>query len=95
MGRFIPSKGPLQAIDIARATGLRLLLAGPCNEYYRETIQPFVDGHSVEYVGYVCGEERSQLLGGARALVYPVEVPEPFGLVMVAREVRSDSSASS
>jgi glycosyltransferase involved in cell wall biosynthesis len=42
-----------------------------------------VDGRSVEYLGYVSGEERSRLLGGAQALLYPVEAPEPFGLVMV------------
>jgi glycosyltransferase involved in cell wall biosynthesis len=83
LGRFIQGKGPLQAITIARAIGLRLLLAGPCNDYFRESIQPLVDGHSVEYVGYVGGAQRSQLLGGARALLYPVEAPEPFGLVMV------------
>jgi glycosyltransferase involved in cell wall biosynthesis len=83
LGRFIPGKGPLQAIAVARASGLRLLLAGPCNDYFREVVEPLVDGRSVEYLGYVSGEERSQLLGCALALLYPVEAPEPFGLVMV------------
>jgi glycosyltransferase involved in cell wall biosynthesis len=83
LGRFIPGKGPLQAIAIAQALGLRLLLAGPCNDYFRETIQPLVDGRSVEYAGYISGAARTQLLGGARALLYPLEAPEPFGLVMV------------
>jgi glycosyltransferase involved in cell wall biosynthesis len=83
LGRFIPGKGPLEAITVARALGLRLLLAGPCNEYFREVVEPLVDGRSVEYLGYVSGEERSQLLGGARTLLYPLEAPEPFGLVMV------------
>jgi glycosyltransferase involved in cell wall biosynthesis len=83
LGRFIPGKGPLQAIAVARALGLRLLLAGPSNDYFRKTVQPFVDGRSVQYVGYVGSAERTRLLGGARALLYPVEAPEPFGLVMV------------
>jgi glycosyltransferase involved in cell wall biosynthesis len=83
LGRFIPGKGPLRAIAVARALGLRLLLAGPRNDYFREHIEPLVDGRSVEYVGRVSGPERDRLLGGARALLYPVEAPEPFGLVPV------------
>src|SRR5205807_2037104 len=41
-----------------------------------------VDGRSVEYVGHVSGADRDRLLGGARALLYPIEAPEPFGLVL-------------
>src|SRR5256885_6607597 len=62
---------------------MRLLLAGPLSDYYREQVESFVDGRSVEYVGFVTGSERNQLLGGARALLYPVQAPEPFGLVQV------------
>jgi glycosyltransferase involved in cell wall biosynthesis len=83
LGRFIPGKGPLRAIAAARALGLRLLLAGPRNDYFREHVQPLVDGRSAEYVGWVSGPERDRLLGGARALLYPLEAPEPFGLVQV------------
>jgi glycosyltransferase involved in cell wall biosynthesis len=83
LGRFIPGKGPLAAIAVARALDLRLLLAGPYNDYYREHVAPLVDGRSVEYVGFVNGSERDQLLGGARALLYPIQAPEPFGLVQV------------
>jgi glycosyltransferase involved in cell wall biosynthesis len=83
LGRFIPGKGPLRAVAIARALGLRLLIAGPPNSYFRENIQPRVDGRSVVYAGQVNATERDKLLGGARALLYPLEAPEPFGLVMV------------
>jgi glycosyltransferase involved in cell wall biosynthesis len=83
LGRFLPGKGPLQAIAAARAFGLRLLLAGPCNDYFRERVAPQVDGRCVEYLGYVSGPARSQLLSGARALLYPLQEPEPFGLVQV------------
>jgi glycosyltransferase involved in cell wall biosynthesis len=83
LGRFEPGKGPCQAIAAARATGVRLLMAGPSNPYFREKVQPLVDGTSVEYVGFVKGAERDQFLGGAKALVYPIQYPEAFGLVLV------------
>ena len=83
LGRFVASKGPRQAIAIARKSGIRLLMAGSAGPYYRENVQPLVDGKSVEYVGFVRGAERDKLLGGARALLYPVQYPESFGLVLV------------
>jgi glycosyltransferase involved in cell wall biosynthesis len=82
LGRFTPGKGPLAAIVAARSLGLRLLLAGPRNDYFQSRVEPLVDGRSVEYVGSVNGEARDRLLGGARALLYPLQEPEPFGLVM-------------
>jgi len=83
LGRFVSGKGPLQAIQIARALGVKLVLAGPENPYFREKVKPLVDGKSVEFVGFVRGAERSRLLGGARALLYPIQYPEAFGLVLV------------
>jgi glycosyltransferase involved in cell wall biosynthesis len=83
LGRFTSGKGPIQAIEAARAIGLRLLLAGPENKYFREQVKPLIDGRSVEYVGFVSGPERDKLLGGARALLYPIQYPEAFGLVLV------------
>lgn len=82
MGRFAASKGPLDAIHLARAAGRRLVLAGPRNQYYDEVVAPHVDGQQVSYAGYVGGEARTRLLSGAGALVYPVRAPEPFGLVL-------------
>lgn len=81
-GRFTANKGPRQAIAAARALGLRLVMAGPSNKYFVEHIQPLVDGASVEYIGAVNGAERDRLLGGARALLYPIQYAEPFGLVL-------------
>jgi glycosyltransferase involved in cell wall biosynthesis len=83
LGRFLPDKGPLAAVAAAQAVGQRLLLAGPPNAYFRDHVEPVVDGRSVEYVGYVTGRQRDRLLGGARALLYPVQHPEPFGLVLI------------
>jgi len=83
LGRFTSGKGPRQAIAAARALGLRLLMAGPSNPYFREQVQPLVDGRAVEYVGPVNSQERDKLLGGAQALLYPIQFPEAFGLVLV------------
>jgi len=82
LGRFLERKGVLEAIDVARRAGLPLVLAGPQNEYYDETIAPLVDGRSVLFAGEVDRGEAAALLGGARALLYPVQEPEPFGLVL-------------
>lgn len=84
LGRFTPGKGPLHAIAAAKSLGIRLILAGPRNDYYDKHIEPLVDGKSVEYIGGgIGGAQRDEFLGKARALLYPVQYPEPFGLVMV------------
>ena len=82
LGRFVPHKGALEAVTAARALGVRLRLAGPPNAYFDAAVRPLVDGRAVEYVGEVAGAERDRLLGGARALLYPLSEPEPFGLVL-------------
>lgn len=83
LGRFVSGKGPRQAIATAQKLGMRLLMAGSGGPYFREQVQPLVDGKTVEYLGFVTGAERNKLLGGARALLYPVQYPESFGLVLV------------
>lgn len=83
LGRFTSGKGPMQAIQTARALGMRLVLAGPENSYFREKVKPLVDGRLVEFAGFVRGAARDQLLGGARALLYPIQYPESFGLVLI------------
>ncbi|MFN7916169.1 MAG: glycosyltransferase family 4 protein [Vicinamibacterales bacterium] len=82
LGRFTPGKGPVQAIEIAKAAGMRLLLAAADEQYYRDTVAPHVDGTQIVYVGEVDFEAKVRLYGGARALLYPVQAGEPFGLVL-------------
>ena len=82
LGRFTEGKGVLQAIDITRRAGVRLVLAAAENDYYANVISPMVDGQRVVYAGEVDLAEKVTLLGGARALLYPVQASEPFGLVM-------------
>ncbi|HKI69802.1 MAG TPA: glycosyltransferase family 4 protein, partial [Verrucomicrobiae bacterium] len=83
LGRFVSGKGPIQAIKAAQALGLRLVMAGPESPYFREKVKPLIDGRSVEYAGFIRGSERNKLLGGARALIYPIQYPEAFGLVLL------------
>ncbi len=83
LGRFIPGKGPLHAIRVAHELDMPLVLAGPASPYFEEQIRPLVDGDRVRYAGWLGGSERDALLGGARALLYPLVEPEPFGLVQV------------
>jgi glycosyltransferase involved in cell wall biosynthesis len=83
LGRFTPGKGVLEAIDVARRTGMRLLLAAAQNDYYREIISPRVDGRQIVYVGEVNRAEKVALLSGAQALLYPLQEGESFGLVLV------------
>src|SRR5262249_43750650 len=82
LGRFPWGKDPCAAIAAAQVLGLRLLLAGPEDEYYREHVEPLVDGKRVEYIGWVGAADRDRFLGNARALLYPIRAPEPFGLVL-------------
>jgi glycosyltransferase involved in cell wall biosynthesis len=82
LGRFTPGKGVLQAIEVARRVGLPLRLAAAENDYYRDEIAPLVDGTHVSYVGEVDFAGKVALYGGARALLYPVQAGEPFGLVL-------------
>ena len=82
LGRFTDGKGVLQAIEVARRTGLRLLLAAPEDPYYHEKVAPHVDGDRIVYCGEVDHDGKVALFGGARALLYPVQAAEPFGLVL-------------
>lgn len=83
LGRFTPGKGVPAAVAAARDVGIRLLLAGPANEYFHREVAPLVDGDRVRYVGTAFGRDRDRLMGGARALLFPICKPEPFGLVLV------------
>ena len=82
LGRFTEGKGVLQAIDIAKRVGMRLVLAAAEDDYYREKIAPHVDGVQILYHGEADFPTKVKLFGGARALLYPIQAREPFGLVL-------------
>jgi glycosyltransferase involved in cell wall biosynthesis len=82
LGRFTAGKGPVQAIELARRLGMRLHLAAAENQYYHDSVAPLIDGDQIVYAGEVGFDEKVRLYGGARALLYPVQAGEPFGLVL-------------
>jgi glycosyltransferase involved in cell wall biosynthesis len=82
LGRFTEGKGVLQAIEIARRVGMRLILAAAEDDYYRQHVAPHVDGDRIVYFGEADLAGKVSLYGGARALLYPIQAGEPFGLVL-------------
>jgi glycosyltransferase involved in cell wall biosynthesis len=84
-GRIHHDKGAKEAIEIARACGKKLILAGIIQDknYYHQYVEPFLDKEQVVYVGSVGSLERNQLLGKASALLHPIHFNEPFGLSVI------------
>ena len=87
LGRMSPEKGPADAIRIAAAAGLPLLIGAKCREpaehaYFAEHVAPAL-GPDVVWLGELDAAEKYALLGGARALLFPIAWPEPFGMVMI------------
>lgn len=84
LGRIHPDKGTREAIQIARRSGRKIILAGIIqdNAYFEAQVAPLLDGNKVSYVGPVGPRDRDQLLGGARALLHPIRFAEPFGLTV-------------
>jgi glycosyltransferase involved in cell wall biosynthesis len=88
LGRISPEKGPDRAIEIASRAGAKLKMAAKIDEadwpYWETTIEPLVAAHSnVEFVGEVADREKAAFLGNASALLFPIDWPEPFGMVMI------------
>ncbi|PMS32605.1 glycosyltransferase family 4 protein [Paraburkholderia rhynchosiae] len=89
LGRLMPGKRPDLAVDIARRAGLPLKMAGKVHpgerEYFAQQIEPLLQRSSdfTDFLGEVGGTLRKQLIANARALLFPVEWPEPFGMVMI------------
>jgi glycosyltransferase involved in cell wall biosynthesis len=87
LGRISPEKRPDRAIRIARAAGIPLKIAAKVDkvdeDYFRTEILPLIDGPGVEFIGEINEHEKTKFLGEAAALLFPVDWPEPFGLVMI------------
>lgn len=87
LGRISPEKRPDRAIAIAKAAGLPLRIAAKVDRvdeaYWRETIAPLLDHGDVQFVGEIDERQKSDFLGNALALMFPIDWPEPFGLVMI------------
>jgi glycosyltransferase involved in cell wall biosynthesis len=87
LGRTSPEKRVDRAIAIAKRCGLPLRIAAKVDPadaaYFRRDIQPLLDDPLVEFVGEIAEEDKGAFLGRAKALLFPIDWPEPFGLVMI------------
>lgn len=88
LGRISPEKRPDRAIRIATALGRPLKIAAKVDAadqaYWETTIRPLIENNPlVEFVGEISDDEKAAFLGGADALLFPIDWPEPFGLVMI------------
>lgn len=87
LGRISPEKRLDRAIEIAKRAGVKLKIAAKVDRvdqtYFDETIRPIIEGPGVEYIGEINDGEKQAFLGGASALLFPIDWPEPFGLVQI------------
>lgn len=89
LGRLTRNKGVDIAIDVALQTGKRLVIAGNISnedggkEFFRDHVEPFLDGDQIRWIGLVDDVQKQSLLSGAEALLFPIRWEEPFGIVMV------------
>jgi glycosyltransferase involved in cell wall biosynthesis len=87
LGRIAPEKGPDRAIEIAKRSRLPLKMAAKVDpmdrEYFSSVIKPLLDDPLIEFIGEVDDEHKAAFLGNATALLFPIDWPEPFGLVMI------------
>jgi glycosyltransferase involved in cell wall biosynthesis len=87
IGRISPEKRPDRAIEIARRAGMRLKIAAKVDHadavYFETEIKPLLNDPMIEFVGEIGDADKGAFLGGASALLFPIDWPEPFGLVMI------------
>ena len=87
LGRISPEKRPDRAIEIAKAAGVPLRLAAKVDavdqDYFERVVRPLLDHPLVNYIGEIGDAQKGDFLGNARALLFPIDWPEPFGLVMI------------
>ena len=87
LGRLTREKGPEAAIRISKASGQPLRIAAklPRSErgYFKQSLEPLIDGDDIRIIGEVDDRAKQGFLSGARALLFPIKWPEPFGLVMI------------
>lgn len=86
-GRISAEKRPDRAIRIAERAGVKLMMAAKVDaadrEYFEDVVRPMLASPWVEYIGEIGEAEKAAFLGNARALLFPIDWPEPFGLVMI------------
>ncbi len=87
LGRISPEKRPDRAIALAKATGIPLKIAAKVDDadraYFHKEIEPLLDHPLIDYIGEIDDRQKDKFLGDALALLFPIDWPEPFGLVMI------------
>ncbi|HZF06327.1 MAG TPA: glycosyltransferase family 4 protein [Patescibacteria group bacterium] len=87
LGRLSPEKQPEVAIEVAKRVGMPLRIAAKIDandhDYVQRVVAPLLDDPLIEFIGEVEDDRKAAFLGGARALLFPIDWPEPFGLVMI------------
>jgi glycosyltransferase involved in cell wall biosynthesis len=87
LGRIAPEKRVDRAIEIAKRAGMPLKIAAKVDRadkrYFKRVIEPLLQGSFVEWIGEISDEQKGEFLGNAYALLFPIDWPEPFGLVMI------------
>src|SRR5262245_48158292 len=87
LGRLTPDKGPEVAIRIAQAAKMPLRIAAKIpraeTRYLKEKLEPSIDGKQIQLIGEVNDRAKEDFLAGATGLLFPIDWPEPFGLVMI------------
>ena len=87
LGRISPEKGIERAIQIAGRCGVKLKVAAKVDkadaEYFKEAVEPLLADANVEFIGEINDAQKPAFLSGAKALLFPIDWPEPFGLVMI------------
>lgn len=87
LGRISPEKGASEAIQIAKKLNKKLIMAAAIPEwdknYFEEKVKPYIDNENILFLGEIDDKQKNKLLGGAQALLAPIQWDEPFGLVFV------------
>ena len=87
LGRISPEKGADRAIEIARRVGMPLKIAAKVDRadrrYFKRVVEPLLNDSGVEWIGEISDQQKNEFLGNAYALLFPIDWPEPFGLVMI------------
>lgn len=87
LGRISPEKDPVAAIEAAKLAGTRLVIAAKVDpvdrEFFEQKVRPLLDHPLIEFVGEVCDRDKPRVLGRAKALLLPIDWPEPFGIVFI------------
>lgn len=87
LGRMSPEKGPAQAIQIAKAAGVKLKMAAKIDVvdaiFFEKEVKPLIDNKQIEYIGEINSQEKSDFLRNARGLIAPIQWAEPFGLFFI------------